>query len=344
MYLILLLLVATIISFITNLLLIKFSALCYPGLPRNTFDYEPQHINSFNVSRLGGVGIIVAILISVSINYADNKLLTPLLYSLPILLVGLIEDLYRNLSANKRLLLITFLSSIAAVSSGLIVNRTGILGLDWLLTIYGFSIGFSTFAICGLINSYNIIDGLNGLSSSMALMCLSFIGLISYAHHDIELLSYSIIFIGAIFGFFLLNFPLGKIFLGDCGAYLIGYICAISSILLVMRNPSVSPVFVLCINVYPIVETLYSIFRRIFIQRSGFGAPDFLHLHSLIFEHLKAKNNNNSTSNPKASIILGLETLAFQLICLAFYNSSVVLVFLFLIYCVLYVFRYKKFS
>lgn len=333
-------LAAITISLIVNLLLHKFSRHHFLNPPRNALDYEPQHINKVAVSRLGGVGIIVAILISALINYADNKFLVPLLYSIPILLIGVVEDLYRNLSANKRLLLITFFSSIAATASGVLVNRTGVLGLDWLLTIYGFSIGFSTLAICGLINAYNIIDGLNGLSSLMAFMCLSCVGLISYICHDIELASYSLIFIGAIFGFILLNFPFGKIFLGDCGAYLIGYICAISSILLVIRNPSVSPVFAICINIYPIVETIYSIFRRIFVQKSSFGMPDFLHLHSLIFEHLRLKNTKNS--NSKASLIVVLETLAFELTCLVFYQSSAVLLFLLVIYCVLYASKYKK--
>lgn len=331
-----------IISFVVNLIIYKCSHLLLPRQARNKIDDGPQHIHSYPVLRLGGIGIILAGVISFFINDADSNLFAALLYGIPIFLVGMIEDLCRNLSANKRLLLLTIFSTIAAVACGAIVKRTDILGLDWLLTFYGFSIGFSTLSICGLINAYNIIDGLNGLSSLMAFLCLSFISLASYACNDMELTSCSLIIIGAIFGFALLNFPFGKIFLGDCGAYWLGYICAIFSIFLVMRNPSIPPVFAFCINIYPIAETLHSIFRRIFFHKSSFGAPDFFHLHSLIFKRLQSKNVANS--NPKATLYVVLTTFAFQLTCLIFYKSSAVLVFLLITFIFLYIFKYNEFK
>jgi UDP-N-acetylmuramyl pentapeptide phosphotransferase/UDP-N-acetylglucosamine-1-phosphate transferase len=68
--------------------------------------------------------------------------------------------------------------------------------------------------------------------------------------------------IGAVLGFFLWNFPAGLIFLGDGGAYFLGFYVAEVSILLLVRNPEVSPLFPLLVCIYPVFETLFSIYRR----------------------------------------------------------------------------------
>jgi UDP-N-acetylmuramyl pentapeptide phosphotransferase/UDP-N-acetylglucosamine-1-phosphate transferase len=92
--------------------------------------------------------------------------------------------------------------------------------------------------------------------------------------------------LAAIAGFFVWNYPRGLIFLGDGGAYLIGFWIAILSIMLVERNPAVSPWFALTINIYPIFETLFSIYRRMIHQNKSPGQPDGIHFHMLIYRRV----------------------------------------------------------
>jgi UDP-N-acetylmuramyl pentapeptide phosphotransferase/UDP-N-acetylglucosamine-1-phosphate transferase len=82
-------------------------------------------------------------------------------------------------------------------------------------------------------------------------------------------------------GFMLLNYPFGKIFLGDAGAYFVGFLVAWVALLLPMRNEEISPWASLLVCAYPIVEVLYSMARRMKAQLKA-GEPDNLHLHTLI--------------------------------------------------------------
>ncbi len=98
----------------------------------------------------------------------------------------------------------------------------------------------------------------------------------------------------SIFGFFIWNWPYGKIFLGDAGAYFIGFMIGMLSVLLVVRNHEVSAWFPLVLVIYPVMETLFSIYRRYIVHKISPGQPDRLHLHSLVYSRiLKIKNPIN---------------------------------------------------
>src|SRR5258707_10042434 len=92
--------------------------------------------------------------------------------------------------------------------------------------------------------------------------------------------------LGAGLEFMAWNYPKGKIFLGDGGAYLLGFWLAELAVLLVARNPDVSPWFPLLLLVYPIFETLFSIYRRCFLHGRSSGDADALHFHQLIYKRL----------------------------------------------------------
>ncbi len=93
----------------------------------------------------------------------------------------------------------------------------------------------------------------------------------------------------AILGFFLWNYPFGYIFLGDGGAYLLGFLSASIGILLVNRHPEVSPWFPFLLVLYPVWETLFSIYRRKFLRRHPPHMPDASHFHQLLYKRITRK-------------------------------------------------------
>jgi UDP-N-acetylmuramyl pentapeptide phosphotransferase/UDP-N-acetylglucosamine-1-phosphate transferase len=94
------------------------------------------------------------------------------------------------------------------------------------------------------------------------------------------------VLIGALLGFLVWNYPAGFLFAGDGGAYLVGFLVALLSVLLVMRNPDVSAWFPLLLTAYPVWETLFSIYRKKFLRGQSPNQPDGVHLHMLIYKRL----------------------------------------------------------
>ena len=79
---------------------------------------------------------------------------------------------------------------------------------------------------------------------------------------------------------------MGLVFLGDGGAYFLGFMLAELSILLINRNLSVSPSFPLLLCAYPVMETVLSMYRRRIVRGRPMGMPDGVHLHSLVYRRL----------------------------------------------------------
>jgi UDP-N-acetylmuramyl pentapeptide phosphotransferase/UDP-N-acetylglucosamine-1-phosphate transferase len=139
--------------------------------------------------------------------------------------------------------------------------------------------------VAGITNAFNIIDGLNGLASGVAVMFMTALGWIAYGLGDLLLAQLCIGVIASTLGFMLVNFPFGRIFLGDGGAYLIGFLFAECSVLLLVRHPEVTWFFPLALAIYPVTETLFSIYRRT-KKKSQAQEADALHLHSLVHQRL----------------------------------------------------------
>jgi UDP-N-acetylmuramyl pentapeptide phosphotransferase/UDP-N-acetylglucosamine-1-phosphate transferase len=221
---------------------------------------------------------------------------------------GLTEDLTKKVTPTRRLLA-TALSALLAVwlLDGAI-TRTAIPGLDWVVS---FGLGaalVSVFAVTGVANSINIIDGFNGLASMCGVLILLSLAYVGFQVDDLVIAWLALAGVGALMGFFVWNFPAGLIFLGDGGAYFLGFYIAEVAILLLHRNPTVSPMFPLLLCIYPVFETLFSIYRRRFIRALPPSMPDGIHLHSLIYRRVmrwavgnrsaKAMTRRNSMTSP----------------------------------------------
>ncbi|MBQ5939624.1 glycosyltransferase [Massilia sp. AB1] len=243
-------------------------------------------VQKFHVAptpRVGGIAIFLGLLLACLFSDAPMRaLLGPILLAgLPAFCFGVAEDVTKRVSVRMRLVA-TMASGVAAWAlTGASVTHIGIGGLDALLAWLPLSVLFTAFAVGGVANAVNIIDGFNGLASGTVAICLVALGLIASGCGDTALASLCFLICAVTVGFFLVNFPFGKLFLGDGGAYLLGFILAWLAVMLPFRNPSVSPWASLLACAYPIFETVFTVIRRVW-TRAHPGEPDSHHLHSLI--------------------------------------------------------------
>jgi UDP-N-acetylmuramyl pentapeptide phosphotransferase/UDP-N-acetylglucosamine-1-phosphate transferase len=251
----------------------------------------PQKFHSAPVPRVGGVSIFVALLACVALalftGRAEARMLGLLvLCSVPAFLSGLAEDLTKAQSPRRRLFFTAVSAGLAAWLLDAVVRHTAIPGVDALIAFTPFAVALTVFVVAGVANAVNIIDGFNGLASMCVLMMMLAIAYVAFQVGDALVFTAALIGTGAVLGFFVWNFPAGLIFLGDGGAYLLGFLLAELAVLLLQRNPAVSPIFTLLLCAYPIFETIFTIYRRKFVRGVATGAPDGIHLHTLIHRRL----------------------------------------------------------
>ena len=254
----------------------------------------PQKFHTAPTPRIGGVAIAIALAASVLALEALDWLSAPNVYGLILLTVsavpafagGLAEDFTRKVGVMARLLL-TFASAVfASLLVGATLDRLDMPGLDALLLWPVFAIALTAFAVGGIANSINIIDGYNGLAGGYAVIVLAALAWVAGQVADPVVLSASLMMIGALLGFLVWNYPAGRLFMGDGGAYLLGFWLGELSVLLVVRNPDVSPWFPLLLLAYPVVDTLFSMYRRWLLRGESAGTADAMHLHQLVYNGL----------------------------------------------------------
>ena len=249
----------------------------------------PQKFHDRAVPRIGGIGIAASLFAAaiglwvVDAGQWGVPALTLVLCGVPALAVGLTEDLTKAVSPAARLAGAALSAILVVVFFGTTITRTDIPGLDW---VVGFGVGavvVTVFAVVGVSNSINLIDGFNGLASVCVVLMLTGLAAVAWQVGDPVIVALALPAIGAILGFLVWNFPRGLIFMGDGGAYLIGFYLAEVAILLLARNAEVSPLCPLLLVMYPVFETVFSMYRRKILKRRPVGQPDGAHLHSLVF-------------------------------------------------------------
>ena len=203
--------------------------------------------------------------------------------ALPAFGAGIAEDCTKTQSPRRRLFFTAVSAGLAGWWVGAVITRTDIPGLDWVVAFPLGALLVTMFVVAGVANAVNIIDGFNGLASMCVVIMLIGLAYVAFAVGDHLIASLALAGIGAVLGFFVWNFPAGLVFLGDGGAYFLGFYLAELAILLLHRNPGVSPMFPLLLCLYPVFETLFSIYRRKWLRGAPVGMPDAAHLHSLIY-------------------------------------------------------------
>ena len=116
----------------------------------------------------------------------------------------------------------------------------------------------------------------------------------------------SALVISALGGFLFINFPFGKVFLGDAGAYSVGFILASLAVALIHFAPDVSPAAVLLIFFWPVADTVLAIYRRRVRGRPSVE-PDRLHFHQMVMRALEISlvgRRHRALANPLATVII----------------------------------------
>ena len=314
-----------IISFSLQLIVVHFSYKHHFFIDSHT-DEKPQSFHTFSTPRAGGIGIMVAML-SLLFIPLGLKLFFSILLAFA---SGIFEDFSLSLKPKTRLILQLVAAAGAVILTNSVVTY---LGYDFYLP-YWLGVVFSIFAITGMMNAINIIDGFNGLASGTILLILLAFGLVAAKAGDTQILTISILTASAVFGFFLLNFPKGKIFLGDGGAYLLGFIVALIGIFLAGHYDKVSPWFILAVLIYPAWEVLFSVYRKIKAGRSPLE-PDPYHLHMLIYRHI-------THNNPLTAMVILLGIAPFILIPTLYANNSGANLFTSILFIMLYTLLYRS--
>ncbi len=319
----------------------------YKQILREADFHRPQNFHSKPTPRIGGLAIFISMILGLIIQNSQaidvdikEKIV---LCALPVLTIGLTEDLVHSISIAKRFSLLVLSSLLATLFLKLEISKVNLPILDLALSIPFAREIFTVFAITGLINSYNIIDGFHGLSRMVGILTLLAIAYLGYLYADSTIIYLSLSMASAIFGFFVWNYPSGLIFLDDGGAYLIGFWIAVLSIITIQRHPEISPWAVILINFYPIVETLYSIYRRKVLKGRNPGKPDGIHFHSLLYRRVARPIDIkflHITKNAMTSIYIWIFFLIYAFPVLLWPQSTQTLIIAFVLLLVIYLSLY----
>jgi len=243
-----------------------------------------QKIHSRATPRVGGIAIALSLVVCwLLATPAVQLILGPmLLASIPAFVLGLADDITKKVGVIPRLSATLCSGAMACYLTGIAMQDTGFLPLDMLLQTMPLAILFTAFAVGGVANAVNIIDGFNGLASVAVAIMSGAIGLIAMGLADAPLATVCFSVSACALGFGLVNWPLGKIFLGDGGAYLLGFCLAWVAVLLPMRHEEVNAWATILVCIYPVLEVGFSVLRR--HKREGHhpGQPDKAHLHHLL--------------------------------------------------------------
>ena len=333
-------------SFIVSVLIIILGriSLRYSSSEFRSSEVQTSHVGA--TPRIGGIAIVSGCLYCwwVTENFSTNYLGYLVLSGLPVLILGLLDDLHFKVRPLYRLLGAAFSSLLAIYFLDTWLIRVDLMFLDHLLLFSPLAILFTIFATSGVSHAFNLIDGLNGLSLGISLATSFFLMVIAWICSDALVVLLCLVFFLSTLGLFILNFPWGKIFLGDGGAYFQGHCLSWIAILLIVRNPDITAWSILLIFFWPVVETVFSIYRRIYKKKSA-SIADREHFHQLVFDKIKKfkffRNSSNFANSFSTLLILPLFIMP-NLFALIFYNDIMKSMVAFFILLFLYVFAYYR--
>ncbi len=292
-------LVLAFLSFVLSWVAVRLVRRWFRRHAQNYANDAPQRFHHGAVPRLGGLGMLLGWLMGLlaalvlprmgvflGVSLTGAEFLGLALVVVFAVVVGSAEDATQRVAVRWRLLSTAWAGVLAVWLLGASVPRLGLAWLDvWWAAWPALGMVLAVLAIMGLPHAFNIIDGYNGLAGSVAVLIGLALAHIALQVGDRQLAALALCMVAATLGFLFWNYPRGLIFAGDGGAYFWGVVIALICILLVQRHPMVSPWFVVLLLIYPVWETLFSIYRK-WARGDSPGMADALHLHQLVYRRL----------------------------------------------------------
>ena len=335
----------TLITFFIFLITSKYSYKIKNGALLDRDFSKPQAFHQNAISRSGGLAEII----SLNVFFLFYFLLySKLLYEYILIcnlmfLIGFLDDVKIKVSPSKRLLIMTiFLFSLIHYIPIEISN----IDIPILLKFLQNNLLSSFFVLlCFLfiINGANLIDGFNGLLTINLVIINLILLYINISNDNYEFSIFLIAQLIILLSFLLFNFPNAKIFLGDSGAYLMGSVVALNSIITNNLNPNYSSFFFCILLFYLFFEVFFSFLRKV-VQKKSPVHPDSKHLHMLTYKKISSiigKNKGNYIN----SIIINFVYFLLVLPALIFAKNPVISRYWFfsliLIYLLIYLRLYR---
>ena len=258
------------ISFFIFLIVSKYSNKFRGGALLDKDLLKPQAFHDLPVTRSGGIAVIISLSIFFIIYFLlYSKILYNYVFiSYSVFLIGFLDDLRINIKPFKRLLTMVFILFIIIYFLPIRILNIDIPFLTLLMSNHMFSSAFVLLCLLFVINGANLIDGFNGLLT-INLIIINII--LSYININNQNLEFSVLIISQIIillSFLLFNFPNAKIFLGDSGAYTLGALTGLNTIVTNNLNPQISSFFFCTLLFYLFFEVFFSFFRKLSQKKS----------------------------------------------------------------------------
>lgn len=273
-------LITFIISFLVSMALIPVIRLY---CDRNgVHDYvSKRKIHTGKISRLGGLAIFTGFMSAfIYILYFDfevafNKILFVIALSIAFL-TGFIDDLYKIRARYK--LILQLISGLIVALAGLQVNKiTLATGVEIYFGYFSYII--TILWVAGFMNAVNLLDGIDGLASGVVMIALLFVAVIGYLQNVLVVKMLCLALVGAILGFFMFNYPPAKIFMGDGGAYFLGFLYAVLPLIGIKKTSSLTIFLIpLILLLIPIIDMLVVTHKR-FVNGYNIFIADKNHIH-----------------------------------------------------------------
>ncbi len=249
-------------------------------------DHRKEH--KIPVATFGGIAIWAGMVTSIMLwfSFSNQAVVISFMFSLVILFsLGIMDDL-KNLSARYKLVIEIGLATIMAIAGTRITTFNGLFGINELPLTAQYT--FTVLAIVGITNAFNLIDGIDGLAGGLGFMSLITLGIFLTLCGDKNMALIAFSLAGGLLAFLYFNLNPARIFMGDTGSLILGFVIAIMCIRLIQVNNSLAspvvphaPIFALGIVLIPVFDTLRVFSLRMWKGKSPFS-PDKTHIHHLL--------------------------------------------------------------
>lgn len=305
-------------------------------LVSETGDIHQKFASKLKIPLTGGIFLFIA-----SLFFIKENLLIFYCFTLGMLVLGVFSDLKFIKSAKIRLFFQILIVFIFIIIIDLKILDTRIYFINSILSYNMVNYIFVCFCVLIVINGSNFLDGLNTLNIGYYIL-ISLVIFYLNLNQDISVNNFPLnMFIISLLSIYILNF-LNKLYLGDSGSYLLGFVFSILLIKLYETNNQLSPFFIILLLWYPSYENLFSMIRKNIFKKSAMQ-PDSKHLHQLTFFYIKKEwCHNIFKANLISANIINLYNLLIFLVSFKFYNSSEIQIFLIILNLIIYTVTYLK--